>query len=162
MQELKYEQTWTVHNLRIFIIVYSLYITLEVSFRGRGSINSTVHCTVPYRSHSCRTRALTLRLCFCCLKVNWFHGYKTGSSPFDAWRPIQFQTRGIDLYTSANFRAFNTDLMFYALFFCTKMYIWIHDKYSPTSFKQRLWHRKTLSNITELIQGKAPWGRGWK
>ena len=89
LQELKYEQTWTVHNLRIFIIVYSFSITLEVSFRGRSSISSTVHFSVPYRSHNCRTRALTLRLCFCCLKENWFHGYKTGSIPFGAWRPIQ-------------------------------------------------------------------------
>ena len=45
-------------------------ITLQVSLRRRGSISSTVHYTVLYRSYKFRTRALTLRLCFCCFKDN--------------------------------------------------------------------------------------------
>ena len=94
-------KVWTnlnMHNLRIFIIVYSFSITVEVSFRGRGSISSTVHCTVLCRPHNCRTRALTLRPSFCCLKENLFHGYKTGSIPFGAWRPIQIYSGYWPLY----------------------------------------------------------------
>ena len=43
--------------------------------------------TVLYRSNKFRTRALTLRLCFCCFKGNEFHGYKTGSIQFGTAYP---------------------------------------------------------------------------
>ena len=39
------------------------------------------------------------------------------------------------------------------------MYFSIHDKYSSTSSKQRLWHRNGI-NITNLLPQKTEWQRG--
>ena len=68
MQELNNVQT--VYYFPIFIMMYSLSITLELSPRWRGSMSKTMHYTILYRSYKCKTRALTLRLRFCCLKDN--------------------------------------------------------------------------------------------
>ena len=64
----------------IAIIMYSSYITMQVSTRERGSMGSTVHYTVLSRSYKFLTHALTLSMSFCCFKVYQFYGYKTEST----------------------------------------------------------------------------------
>ena len=72
-------------------------------------MSCTVHYTVLYRSYKFRASALTLRLCFCCFKDN--HSTVITLEVFSLQRDLLSRfSQGIDLYTSAKFRAFHTYL----------------------------------------------------
>jgi len=102
--------------------MYSSSIPLQVFLRGRGSTSSTVHYTLLYRSYKFRTRALTLRLSFAVLKI--INSTAIKLEVFCLGRDVLSRiAQGIDLHTSAKFRAFITNLNNDAPFFFTTFQI---------------------------------------
>ena len=81
-------------------------------------MDNTVHYIVSYASYKFRT-SLTLRLCFCCLNDNYSMVIKLEVFNLES-NVLSRITQGMDLYISAKFRAFNTNLNNVAPFFCTK------------------------------------------
>ena len=82
-------------------------------------MDNTVHYIVSYGCYKFRTHSVTLRLCFCCLNDNYSMVLKLEVFNLES-DVLSRITQGMDLYISAKFRAFNTNLNNVAPFFCTK------------------------------------------